>query len=727
MRATALRAMGTTYATRVAGQAMSALMAGLLAIGVLAVIRSAPANLLEPPAIASEMAGQPAVDATERRALGAYQSLPLSFIPNAGQTDARVRYYAAGPDYSFLFTKQEVALSFGDGATGGYALDLHFMGASPEAHLEAASLQPGRVNYLTGSDPSAWQRGLPTYGGVVYRDLWPGIDMTFKGTGGQLKYEFLVQPGASPSDIRLAYAGAESLSVGGQGDLLVHTGTRTITDTRPVSHQHIGGRTTPVASSYLLTGGLGYGFEVGAYDPRIPLTIDPGLQYSTFIGGGLNDEGTGIFVEGGKAFVTGQTHSPDYPTTPGAFDQVYGPGADVFVTKLDTSGSQLIYSTFIGGTVVGGGIDVGEDIFVKNGEAYVTGETFSTDFPTTPGAWDNSHNGLDDGFALKLNSSGRALVFSTFLGGTLGDQGRGIDVYQDRTYVTGVTFSPTFPTTPGAWDTIHNGTNDAFVTRLNANGSALEYSTFLGGPFSEEGQDVAVEDRKAYVTGFTESSTFPTTPGAHDDNHNGLRDVFVTKLNATGSALDYSTFLGGTMDDEGFGIAVESDEAYLTGVTESGNFRTTAGAYDDDYNGGLGDAFVAKVNRAGSRLVYSTYLGGDNFDLSEEIVVRGGKAYVAGQTNSPNFPVTDNAFDQSYEGGIRDAFITKLNGTGSALEYSTYLGGGARDQARDIAVSGEEMFVTGFTTSIDFPTTPGAWDNIQNGNRDVFVTKLTPE
>jgi hypothetical protein len=322
--------------------------------------------------------------------MDAYTKLPLSFNPNESQTEEAVRYYSQGAGYGFFFTKERAVLSFADGEGGGHALALSFLGANPHATLEAQKRLSGKVNYLIGDDPTKWQKGLPTHGELLYGGLWPGIDMAVRGEGGKLKYEFHLKPGASVEDVRLGYRGAEGLSVGAGGELLVRTSHGVLKDAAPVSYQLIGGERVPVKSHYRLTGDGGYGFAVGSYDPRYPLVIDPGLDYSTFLGGGDFEQGSGIAVdERGRAYVTGSTISADFPTTPGAFDRTLNTSQDAFVTKLNASGSALAYSTFLGGAFD----DRGEGIAVREGRAYVTGNTISADYPTTPGAFDTTFNG----------------------------------------------------------------------------------------------------------------------------------------------------------------------------------------------------------------------------------------------------------------------------------------------------------------------------------------------
>src|ERR671913_449879 len=311
---------------------------------------------------------------SEKEALDAYGKLPLSFVPNEGQTDEMVRYYAQGTGYSFFFTKAGARLSFADGKGRGHALALDFQGADPHATLTAQERLSGKVNYLMGDDQANWHQGLPTHGELLYGGLWPGIDMAVRGEeGGKLKYEFHLKPGSSVEDVRLGYRGAEGLSVGAGGELLVQTSQGVLKDAAPVSYQRIGGERVPVESRYTLKRDGGYGFAVGAYDPRYPLVIDPELDYSTFLGGNDLDFGSGIAVDGsGRAYVTGFTRSSDYPTTPGAFDRTFNVGtftSDAFVTKLNASGSALAYSTFLGGT----DRDQGWGIAVREGRPYVTG------------------------------------------------------------------------------------------------------------------------------------------------------------------------------------------------------------------------------------------------------------------------------------------------------------------------------------------------------------------
>jgi hypothetical protein len=473
----------------------------------------------------------------------------------------------------------------------------------------------------------------------------------------------------------------------------------------------------------VLKGAHRVGFEVAAYDRRQPLVIDPVLFYSTYLGGANDDDASAIAVDAnGNASVTGGTSSTNFPTTAGAFRLTSGGLTDAFIIRLDPAGA-MVYSTYLGGA----GDDEGRAIAVDGaGNTYVTGDTTSGNFPTTAGSFRQTLSGLTDAFVIRLNAAGLP-VYSTYLGGAGEDEGLAIRVNAaGNAYVTGETGSADFPTTVGSFRRTLGGLSDAFVTRLGATG-ALVYSTYLGGSAADDGRGIAIDaSGNAYVTGETFSTDFPTTAGAPRATLAGATDAFVTKLNATGSALVYSTYLGGTGADRGSAIAVDTltnPNAYLTGRTFSSNFPTTAGALRTTL-AGTTDAFVARLDPTGA-LAYSTYLGGSGTDEAFSIAVDGaGNAYITGETVSSDFPTTSGA-PQAVRAGLKDAFVTKLSPAG-ALVYSTYLGGRGEDTAFSIAVdAASNAYVAGETASTDFPTTAGAFDRTFNGIEDAFVTKIT--
>jgi hypothetical protein len=674
---------------------------------------------------------------TKQRAAGAYGKLPLAFIQNRGQTGKSVRYYAEGAGHAFYFTPDKAVLTFTK-KEKGVALHLTPLAASPSTRLVASERAPGKVNYLIGSEH---HRNLPTYRALVYRNVWPGVDLVFRGRGRTLKYELRVRAGAELSNIALAYAGADGISVGKGGNLLVKTPIGTLRDARPRSYQRIGGKHVPVESGYAVKShGNAYGFALGSsYDPRYPLVIDPGIEYSTFLGGSGNDRADGVAVDAaGSAYVTGRANS-GFPTTPGAFDtSSNGPSGsgDAYVTKLNATGSALEYSTYIGGAAGDSGLAITID---AAGSAYITGSTSSTDFPTTAAAYDTTYNGTggSDAFVTKLSPDGSALNYSTYLGGSNSsgffDLGSGIAV--DRTgaaYIAGEADSANFPVTPGAFDTTDNGGTDAFVTKLDPTGSSLAYSTYIGGSSFDASTALAIDGSgNAYIAGYGTSTDYPTTAGAFDTSYNQGWDVFITKLDASGAALSYSTYLGGATYDEARGITVDGEgSAYVTGHTFSSDYPTTSGAFDTSYDNSVGgsDAFVTKLDPSGSALSYSSFLGGSGDDLGEGIAVdAAGRAYVTGYTQTTNFP-TVQATDATYNGGSFDVFVTTLDVGGGSLDFSSYLGGSGDDRGYAVTADGAtgRVYVAGQTDSSGFPTTAGAFDTGYNGGFDAFVTRLAP-
>jgi hypothetical protein len=391
--------------------------------------------------------------------------------------------------------------------------------------------------------------------------------------------------------------------------------------------------------------------------------------------------------------------------------------------------TDLVWSTFLGKSDADEGFGIAVD---GSGNVYVTGFVGSVDFPTTAGAFDTTYNGgCLDAFVAKFNPTGSALAYATFLGGDGPDQGYGIAVDgSGGTYVTGRTMSVDFPTTAGVFDTTHNGNYDIFLVKLNPQGSHLSYATYLGGSDYEQGKSIAVDGSgHAYLTGWTRSIDFPTTGGAFRTSHcnPAEEDAFVAKFDPAGRDLVYATFLGGSGEDWGRDIAVcDSGNAYVAGLTYSEDFSITAKAFDTTYNGNR-DAFVVKLNPAGSALDYATFLGGGHQDWSQGIAVDGaGNAYLIGVTFSADFPTTAGAFDTTHN-GLNDVFVAQINPIGNALTYATFLGGSDGERGTGIAVDhAGSIYLTGWTRSIDFPTVTGAFDTSHNGRSDVFVVKLNP-
>jgi len=712
-----------------------------------------------------------------------FGKMPLYFIPNQGQVDARVAYYLQGKDKTIYFTSEGLTYVLSERSAGEeiagktasvkecllinpaerelrsrrderrFAVKLDFVGAKADVRPLGEEKTGAVISYFMGK-PEEWKAGLPTYSRIVYKNLWPGIDVVYYGTVDKMKYEFIVHPDSDPSLIRLAYRGVSAVEVNGEGRLEVRTPAGGFADDRPVGYQEIDGKRMDVALSYLLEAQIvkdpgpggeeavnksyAYGFEVGAYDRTKSLVLDPAvLVYCGYIGGSDYDYGVGIAVDGsGNAYVAGYTSSiqASFPVIGGP-DLTHNGNADAFVAKVNASGTALVYCGYIGGS----GYDESNSIAVDgSGNAYVTGSTYSTEatFPVNVGP-DLTHNsGYDDAFVAKVNASGTTLVYCGYIGGSDYNYGKGIAVDgSGNAYVTGYTSSTeaTFPVIGGPDLTYNGGSSDAFVAKVNASGMALVYCDYIGGSGTDAGYDIAVDGSgNAYISGNTSSTqaTFPVI-GGPDLTHNGSYDAFVAKMNAFGTALVYCGYIGGLDYTASDGIAVDgSGNAYVTGNTSSTQATfPVVGGPDLTYNGGYDDAFVAKVNALGTALVYCGYIGGLDHDYGDGIAVDGtGNAYVTGGTSSTEatFPVIGGP-DLTYNGGSNDAFVAKVNASGTALVYCGYIGGESDDYGRGIAVDGSgNAYITGetYSTEATFPVIGGP-DLTYKDYYDAFVAKIS--
>ena len=491
------------------------------------------------------------------------------------------------------------------------------------------------VSYFKGNDPSKWKSSISTYEAVDMGEVYEGIGLKLKAHGNNVEKLFTVKPGASPGQImirlegvkdcgvRNAECGVENpkskfrnpkLQINESGELVAETELGPVKFTKPVAYQEIDGKRVDVEVAYSIQGtgigvteGIGelktknskpetqnpkltYGFTVASYDTTKDLIIDP-LLASTFLGGISNEEGYSVAIDaGGKVYVTGSTQSSGFPTTPGAYNTLPNGNYDVFVSRFDSNLTSLMASTFLGGSSSDWGQSVARG---AGGKIYVTGYTYSTNFPTKPGAYDTSYNGNGDVFVSRFKNDLTSLEKSTFLGGSLDDLGISIARYGGKVYVTGHTYSTNFPTTPGAYDTSYNGNGDAFVSRFNSGLTNLDKSTFLGGSGDERGNSIAVYKYKSvvYVTGYTYSTNFPVTTGSYGGNG----DAFVSRFNSGLTSLQVSTFLGESDNDRGNSIAITAGgKVYVTGYTASSNFPTTTGSYDTSHNGGM-DVFISRT------------------------------------------------------------------------------------------------------------------------------------
>jgi len=678
-----------------------------------------------------------------------FGELPLRFEPATG---------AAGPRAQYGVRGQGFALSLGP---AGFVIQrrkdpvgVRFLGADRRARPEALEELPGKTNYLLGSDPRGWRTGVPAFARIRYESVYPGVDLIYYGNQRLIEHDFHVRPGADPARIRLAFDGIRSMRLDAAGDLILEAGGGEVSLKAPFAYQEEQGVRVRVPASYRILAGNQVAFRIGAWDPGRALTIDPVLVWSSYAGGSDDDRGLDIAVDGqGNSYVVGDTISTNFPTVNAVQRTFGGKGSfsgDAFVAKLSADGRSLMYATYLGGS----GDERSRAIAVDmEGNAYVTGDTDSRNFPVTMGSFRPTYNGgTYDAFVTKLNATGSMLVYSTYLGGA--DNDFALDIGVDamgNAHVAGRTFSTNFPTRNPIQANFGGRIFDAFITKLNATGSALVYSTYLGGSLTDEAYGIAVDGAgNACVAGFTNSGDFPTARPLQGTRRGGF-DAFIAKLPPAGDRLIYSTFFGGRGDEFVNAAAMDaSGNCYITGLTDSTDYPTM-NAFQGAF-GGRFDAFVTKIDSTGGALVYSTYLGGAAYDQGSGIAVDGmGMATLVGATESTNFPLAD-AVQREYRGGSRegtlltlqvdsqtpgtvsfrlinvspDGFATRLSADGRSAVYSTYLGGTGDDLLFGVAVDGAgNTYLTGETTSTDFPSMNPLQPANAGGRRDAVMVKFS--
>ena len=653
-----------------------------------------------------------------------------------------------------------------DRPTSAGTIKVEFLGSNQSAPLTGMEEMPGKVNYLTGSDPDKWRTGLPIFGSVKVQGLYSGIDLVYYGSQQQLEYDFTISPGTAPGLVRMRFAGADRVRISDSGELVLELQGAEMRHHKPLIYQIVNGKRQRVAGGFDMLDSATVGFWVGSYDKSLPLVVDPVLSYSSYFGGSGGDLALSVKVDAqGSIYIAGETVSKSFgfPVSTNALQSKFRGGSingDGFVAKFDSTGSNLVYFTYLGGKANDGILDLAID---SEGNAYVTGFTASPDFPLKNALYSKIHGVPDpilnvypnDAFVSEINSTGSALVYSTYLGGKGNDVGAGIAVdFGGSAFITGYTRSTNFPVVnalPGK--TKLAGGTDAFVVRLGAGGTNCVYSLLLGGGGVDQGEGIAVDDAGfAYVTGYTESKNFQITNAFQtklngtNGTATGIRDAFVTKLSPVGG-LVYSTYVGGSANDAGFRIAVDGERnALVTGYAQSKNFPltvtnipalnqvTNANKFSQGFllkvgtdtvvgsqTNGLGDVTYS-TNEVAS-LLYSAVFGGTGDDVAWDVAVDArGDAFVTGITLSANFPVFNTSgFLSATNSGKRDAFVMAFNSDASRLLYSAYLGGKGDDFAYGIAVNaGGDAYVVGRTISTNFPVT-GALQSTRVGPNDAFV------
>lgn len=697
------------------------------------------ATLLIGLALAPLAQSAPATVATAQK----LSRVPIRFEPNVGQAPAEVRYLARGAGYDVGLSDAGALLNISASAESGTgrvndALRISLAGGRAHPDIRAEQQQTGVTNFLVGNDPKLWRRGVANYGAVRYAEVYPGIDWVVYGNPTQLEYDLVVAPTADPSKISIAIDGARRLSVSARGELRVETGHAVLTHRKPVIYQTASdGRRVPVTGRYTLDARRHrVGFRVGAYDHTRPLVIDPVLTYSTYLGGNDFDYATGMAVDStGATYVTGQTNSTNFPVANALLGT--SAGGLSFVSKINPAGTALVYSTYFGTA----GTQANALAIDASGNVYLTGTTNSSSFPVV-NPLQATLAGSANAFVAKLDSSGAFFVYATYLGGNGQDTGTSIAVDSaGAAYVTGESyFTTNFPTKNPIQGTNH-GAGDVFVSKLNPAGSALVYSTYLGGINDDIATGIAIDaSGSAYITGRTSSGNFPIANAfqSNDTAGNGQPSCFLTKLNPAGSALTYSTYLSGRGVSFCAAVAVDSaGNAYVTGQTSAQDFPTVNGMAPTPLPQGVtfsSSMFVTKFNPAGSALVYSTFFGGTAGDIPYALTLdSAGHAFIGGTTSSSDFPEV-NPLNQFQSAG--NAFVSEISASGNSILFSTTIGGESglnyyfsRTTAVAVDSSGR-IYVAGQTHSPAFPTV-NAVQPVYGGTKgtntdDAFVARIDP-
>lgn len=672
--------------------------------------------------------------------------LPIRFEPNRGQAPAEVLFQARGPRQSMQVTRRDMRLlisSPGDDPKAA-AVRMEWTGSQGAVTAEPAGKLPGVSHYYLGSNPSGWVTGVPQYEEVVLKEIYPGVDLKYYGSGGRLEYDISVGPNADPSQVRFKVEGARSMKIDGGGDLLIETPAGELRWKRPVSYQLSSTSRKAVTSRYAVDGST-VRFEVGSYDRSKRLVIDPVLVYSTLLGGIDAELGARLALDPqGNAYLGGTTYSRNFPiNTPNLQGRALQGLYDAFLAKVNPAGTQILYCTYFGGS----DLDIINAITVDpRGAVYAAGPTSSGDLPLSDTAYSRTKQGFSDAFAVKLNPGG-TLGYSTYFGGPGDENVTDIEVdASGSAYLAGFS-SDRLPTSPNAAQReFGGGRTDAFVLKLNPDASQVVYATHFGGRGEEEftygnsGETlprivgaaafgIAIDGQgNAWIAGSTTSGNLPLTDRTFGPYGGGFTDVYLAKLNSDGSRFTFVTYLGGGGIDVFSSLGTDSQgNAYLCGTTSSRNFPVTPNGLNRGFLGGEFDAFVTKVAADGATLLYSTYFGGTGEDACNTLTTAvGGEIYFVGSTTSRNFPVTADALDPGPPRRTTP-FLTALNAAGSQLLTSGFFGGVDAGSFNDIKLDVEGgIYLTGLATGAGFTTTIGSLDPSFNGGLlDVFLARFT--
>lgn len=647
-------------------------------------------------------------------------ALPVAFVPNRGQWPADVAFVARRGSLTLCAASGRLTC-----VADGAAVAIAFGDSTVRPRGEA--LLPGEYSFALGVDPARWVRGVRASDSIVYCGAFPGVDLRVRAGDGPLEYDLLLADAAAVHGVELRVVGASGLGIDTDGRLRIATAAGAIVQTVPRAWTTgPDGGERPVDCRFRLLGSDAYGFAVDAAGDD-PLVIDPGLEWSTYLGAAGDDQPRAVAVDGdGNVIVAGNTSGGGFPTTSGVVQPVPGGWIDAFVAKFDPSGRRLLHATFLGGASadIAHGVAVGDD-----GAITVVGSTLSAEFPVSANAFDRTYSGggVDgDVFVARFDATLGSLAWSTYLGGSGDERAMALALAPGgEVVIAGSTGSADFPTTSGALQTVMAGSKDGFVARLRAGGDALAWSTLLGGRDLDGFNAVALAaDGSVWAAGGTESSDVRISAQAFDRTRGG-QEGYVAHLAADASALLGATYLGGGGDDSVFALLLHDDGTVVAaGMTVSSDFPVTPGALST-FRNGSGDGFVARLDPELTSAQFATYLGGSSQEWVAALARGGdGQTIVAGSTNSPDFPTTATAFDRTLNGGV-DAFIACLDATGATLTYGSFFGGASADFTAAMAADGPcAMVLVGTTASADLPTTAGAFDRSYAAGDDGFVARL---
>ncbi|MCX7696278.1 MAG: SBBP repeat-containing protein [Bacteroidales bacterium] len=608
----------------------------------------------------------------------------------------------------------------GEGHLKGQRVILKFLHQNSEIHHTGKLKLQSYHNYFLGNDPQKHKSQIALYREIVMKEIYQGIDIRYYFDRGFLRFDFIVHAGANLDQICFTLEGHDKLVfVNNQITFSTILGECSINDLRSYQEEET------ISSKFVKENNLFF-IKTGPYDKTRTLIIDP-VIFSAYVGGSGYDESYDIAVDEMKnVYITGQTCSPNYDITPGVFQINSQDDANAFVTKFNSTGTEMIFSTYIGGSkcesAYGLCVDADHNIFI-------VGETSSEDFPSTSHAFQNNLTGNINLFMVKLNMLGNSLIYSTFTGGTGNDIATDLAIDNKyNVYVTGFTFSDNFPITENAFQQTNDGGSDVFVIRFSAHEMKMDFSTLLGGCADDIPNGIAIDNNRfIYITGITFSHDFDITTNTFQTSYGGMMDGFITKIDPTGSQLIYSTYVGSENDDYAKKIATDEEgNAYVVGYTYSVDFPTTSSTIQPTYDGN-GDAFILKLNPEGNFLIFSTLLGGNGFECAQDIALDKSKNIViTGMTSSTDFPTLGDTIQLIFGGGYCDAFLSMINSSGSLIIYSTFIGGSDDEWCHALAIdNNNEIYVTGFTYSEDFSLPENSFHSLYSGNGDVFVIKYT--